>query len=154
MAQALPGPWFIGKCTVSLTLTPQTINSAGNSLTDGTPVTFTAVYDSMEIDLQARTENIKPASLGFDNEVIISDSMSCRITEIIPASGNSLLAVALLASDYFKVQFQAAPNNGAGTAGKTWTIFLVRKSVTPQFNEGKSTATAQFGPCGVAPAFA
>lgn len=150
----LPSPPLLGRNCLVFGVAPTTIDVTGVTLTIGTVVSFLGKFDSVEVEFTANTVEIHAANQVIENNLVVTDGFTARITEIIPANGNSILMANHLSSDYYQVTFQCAPNAGTGTAGKLMTLIGSRKSCTYEIREGKNVAVMTMQTAGVTPSFA
>ena len=146
--------YLVGRNCTLFGVAAATVDASGAVVTFAAATSFLGKFDSFEVQFSATTTPIKAANAVYENEVIISDTFSARVTEIIPPNGSSVLMAKYAVSDYFQVTTQCAPNSGAGTVGMLLTLVGIRKSCSYQIVEGKNVAVLELGPCGIAPVVA
>lgn len=140
-----------GQFLSAITLTPQTVSSAG-VLGDTTPVqNFIAIIDGNDIGLDKIQEEISPISANIENAVPIIDSISMRLT-LLKADAVSgvhdtstnmfqqfINSIKNNVGDYFKLVYT---NGTAGGSQELVTVFGILEELTEGIHgKGRQTIT-------------
>jgi hypothetical protein len=136
--------YLLGRHLTAVTLTPQTV-AADGTLSNGTPVTLTAVVDSLQDDLNANTEEISAVNSTRQNNVVLDDGASLQLAVIRVNNGTdpAPLRTAFGLTDVFKVAY----TEGTGSSAKVITGYYTRSSVSGGFQgKGKQIGTFAFIP--------
>lgn len=125
--------WIIGR-DVAVTITPQTIDTAG-VLTDGTPASFVGKCDRLEMSNSPEKQDISAMDALYQNNVLLKDNFSLTVVEIQKRAGADLPAM-MTRYEYFKIV--------AVVGAKTLTFFGTRGSGNAQWETGKSPSSLTF----------
>ncbi len=136
--------YLLGRHLTAVTFTPQTV-AANGTLSDGTPITLTAVMDSLGLSLQANTEEISAVNSARQNNVGLDDgaSLSLSIIRVNNGTDPAPLRTAVGTNDIFKVAY----TEGTGTSAKVVTGYYQRSSYEDGIQgKGKQIATLSLIP--------
>lgn len=134
--------WLLGKHVTAVTVTPQTVSTAG-VLTPSTPVeTLVGFWDEIDITSENTLENIQSADQRRDNNVITGTGTTVRVVEILKTNDSSATPTNLLATlfygsaDYYQVTLTRG--------GRSFSFYGVARSYNEGYRRGKSVATGEF----------
>lgn len=144
--------FLIGKNVTTFTVSPTTV-AAGGVVTVGSPSSLLGKFDELTLEVSNNLIDIHSADAAYSNNVITTRDFTVTLTEIIPATGSSILFGDWYDGDIFQSVCQATDPNGS-VAGKTLTVLYVVQGVRYGISEGKNTAVLTGKACGVAPTWA
>lgn len=131
--------WVTGRQITNLQIIPQNISSVG-LLSPATAVPLTGVLENIMLRNQPEEAEISPLDATATNDVILKDSQTLELTELLqnaPAPGTGANALAHFSQNWNYGQFTVT------RGGNTWSFYGQRSTFSDGGDKGvwKSTLT-------------